>query len=168
MGVHCLNAALGGVTLLVTARELETANTGPQEATMNVCWGQGANNGELGVGLGKPKSATKPQRCETLDRIARGETVAIELLVPDTRDAVAELGALGVRAQIVDYPNVDVLAIRQRLALTQAEFAIRFGLELDAVQSWEQGHQRPDPAARVLLKVIEQNPAAVDAALAAP
>ena len=70
MGVHCLNAALGGVTLLVTARELETANTGPQEATMNVCWGQGANNGELGVGLGKPKSATKPQRCETLDRIA--------------------------------------------------------------------------------------------------
>ena len=105
---------------------------------------------------------------ETLDRIARGETVAIELLVPDTRDAVAELGALGVRAQIVDYPNVDVRAIRRRLALTQAEFAIRFGLELDAAQNWEQGHQSPDPAARVLLKVIEQNPAAVDAALAAP
>jgi len=105
---------------------------------------------------------------ETLDRIARGEIVAIELLVPDGRDAVAELGALGVAARIVEQPDVDLRAIRQRLALTQAEFAIRFGLELDTAQNWEQGRNSPDPAARVLLKVIEQNPEAVDAALAAP
>lgn len=104
---------------------------------------------------------------ETLDRIARGEAVAIELVVPKGRDILAELSKLGVGVQVVERPRVDVRTIRQRLDLTQAEFAIRFGLELDTVQNWEQGRYSPDPAATVLLKVIEQNPGAVDAALAA-
>lgn len=105
---------------------------------------------------------------DTLDRIARGETVAIELVCPGGRDVVTELSELGVGVQVVERPRVDVRTIRQRLDLTQAEFAIRFGLELDTVQNWEQGRYSPDPAATVLLKVIEQNPEAVDAALAGP
>lgn len=69
MGVKVNNAALGGVTLLCTATE-EPALQGEHQATMNVCWGQNANCGELGLGEGKPRSATKPMRCETLDGIA--------------------------------------------------------------------------------------------------
>lgn len=69
MGVKVNNAALGGVTLLCTATE-EAALQGEHQATMNVCWGQNANCGELGLGAGKPRSATKPMRCETLDGIA--------------------------------------------------------------------------------------------------
>lgn len=33
---------------------------------MTVCWGQNAANGELGMGLEEPKSATKPTRNLTL------------------------------------------------------------------------------------------------------
>ena len=104
---------------------------------------------------------------EAVDRLAAGTNVTIDLSIPDGRDAIAELGELGIHAKFVERPHVDVRAIRQRLDLTQSEFAIRFGLELDTVQNWEQGRNKPDPAATVLLKVIEQNPEAVDAALAA-
>lgn len=62
--------------------------------------------------------------------------------------------------------EVDVVAIRKRLGLSQDDFAARFGFKLDALQNWEQGRRRPDLAARAFLRVIEREPAAVRRALA--
>jgi putative transcriptional regulator len=62
--------------------------------------------------------------------------------------------------------EVDVAAIRKRLGLSQADFAVQFGFKLDAVQNWEQGRRRPEGAARAFLRVIEREPAAVQRALA--
>lgn len=104
---------------------------------------------------------------EILDRLAEGQSIPTELMVPEGRDAATELHDLGVHMRTLERPHVDLRALRQRLGLTQPEFAIRFGLELDTVQNWEQGRYSPDPAALVLLKVIERTPEAVDAALAA-
>jgi putative transcriptional regulator len=59
----------------------------------------------------------------------------------------------------------DVKALRHQLGMSQAKFAASFGFGLDAVQSWEQGRRRPEGSARVLLKVIEHNPATVQLAL---
>lgn len=71
------------------------------------------------------------------------------------------------RMRVVRVPEqVDVKAIRQQLNMSQREFAHRFGFSLDALQNWEQGRRFPDSTARVLLKVIEQNPDAVEDALA--
>ena len=61
--------------------------------------------------------------------------------------------------------EVDVVAIRRRLGLSQAEFASRFGFKLDALQNWEQGRRRPEGAARAFLRVIEREPEAVQRAL---
>ena len=61
--------------------------------------------------------------------------------------------------------SVDVLGLRESLGLTQLEFATRFGLDLDAVQNWEQGRTRPDRNARILLRVIATAPSAVEEAL---
>src|SRR5438132_3801501 len=58
-----------------------------------------------------------------------------------------------------------VRALRQRMNLTQEEFAARFGLPLGTVRDWEQGAHRPDRAAQVLLTVIANNPDAVIRAL---
>ena len=55
--------------------------------------------------------------------------------------------------------EVDVVAIRKRLGLSQDDFAARFGFKLDALQNWEQGRRRPDLAARAFLRVIEREPA---------
>lgn len=56
--------------------------------------------------------------------------------------------------------------IRTRLKLTQEQFAERFHVRLGTVRDWEQGKKEPDSAARVLLRVIDRNPEAVDQALA--
>ncbi|PWN48238.1 RCC1/BLIP-II [Violaceomyces palustris] len=75
MGCRIRNVGLGGVTLFCTAEE-DPSLRGSHDATMNVAWGQNAQNGELGLGPDKPKSATKPQRCETLDGISILEIAA--------------------------------------------------------------------------------------------
>jgi putative transcriptional regulator len=76
--------------------------------------------------------------------------------------------ARGVREGVVAHvpEEIDVVAIRKRLGLSQGEFAARFGFKLDAVQNWEQGRRRPDGAARAFLRVIEREPEAVQRALA--
>ncbi|KAK0551883.1 hypothetical protein OC846_002448 [Tilletia horrida] len=69
MGLKMRHATLGGVVLFATADE-DPSVAGPHDPTMNIVWGQNAQNGELGMGEGKPRSATKPQRCSTLDGIS--------------------------------------------------------------------------------------------------
>ena len=77
---------------------------------------------------------------------------------PDTLPAT---GAQLRRARRVP----SVRALRQKLNLTQEEFAARFHLPLGTVRDWEQGAHRPDKAAQVLLTVIAKNPDAVARAL---
>jgi putative transcriptional regulator len=60
-------------------------------------------------------------------------------------------------------PNVR--ALRERLQLTQEQFAARFHLPLGTIRDWEQGAHRPDKAAEVLLTVIAKDPDAVARAL---
>jgi putative transcriptional regulator len=55
--------------------------------------------------------------------------------------------------------------IREQLGLTQREFSNRFQIALGTLRDWEQGARRPDSAAKAYLRVIEQDPAAVLAAL---
>ena len=68
--------------------------------------------------------------------------------------------------RIVDDPAAQhILALRKRMKLSRQRFADRFGLDVRAVQDWEQGRRVPNRAARVLLTVIERNPEAVAGAL---
>jgi putative transcriptional regulator len=61
----------------------------------------------------------------------------------------------------------DVRAIRKRTGLSRPKFAERFGLDVRALQDWEQGRRVPDRAARVLLLTIDRHPEAVADALVA-
>lgn len=60
----------------------------------------------------------------------------------------------------------DPRRIRERLTLTQEQFAEKFEIPLGTLRDWEQGVSYPDSAARTLLRVIEQDPEAVIKALA--
>jgi putative transcriptional regulator len=62
--------------------------------------------------------------------------------------------------------NVDVKKIRTRLGLSQETFAARYGFAISAVRDWEQGRRRPERSARILLKIVENEPEAVTRALA--
>jgi DNA-binding transcriptional regulator YiaG len=101
-----------------------------------------------------------------LDAPARAPLPLRVPAVPDPAAFEATLAALGVVAERRLVPSdVDVAAIRTKLGLTRQAFAIRFGSDERTIEAWEQGRHRPEPATRVLLKVIERDPAAVDAAL---
>ena len=63
--------------------------------------------------------------------------------------------------------DVDVGALRERLGLTQEQFARAFGVTTATLRNWEQGRREPRGPARVLLNVIEKEPEAVLRALLA-
>jgi transcriptional regulator with XRE-family HTH domain len=63
--------------------------------------------------------------------------------------------------------RVNVRAIRARLKLTQEEFAGRFGISIHTLRRWEQGSREPEGPARTYLRVIDQEPEAVQRALSA-
>jgi putative transcriptional regulator len=87
-------------------------------------------------------------------------------LIASMQEAVAIVRGEKDAAQVHLPPgSIDVRAIRDRLGLTRRAFADRFGLAVSAVRDWEQGLRRPDPAARVLLLVIDRSPDAVVDAL---
>jgi putative transcriptional regulator len=62
--------------------------------------------------------------------------------------------------------DVDVQALRQRIGLTQEQFAAKFGISLGTLRHWERGDRKPHGAALVLLRVIDKNDRAVLRALA--
>ena len=61
---------------------------------------------------------------------------------------------------------LDVRQIRVATGLSRTEFARKYALDARAVQDWEQGRRKPDNAARAYLKVIANQPKAVEKALA--
>ena len=71
----------------------------------------------------------------------------------------------GARA-VARPPLPDVRGIRLQLGMTRDVFAKSFGLDLRAIEAWEQHRREPDRAARVLLAVIAHAPDAVRRALA--
>lgn len=64
----------------------------------------------------------------------------------------------GTERRVKVATQVDVRAIRQRLQLTQQEFADSFGFTIAAIRHWEQGSRVPEASARVLLTLIARDP----------
>jgi DNA-binding XRE family transcriptional regulator len=58
--------------------------------------------------------------------------------------------------------TVDVAALRQRLGMTQEQFARVFRIALPVVRNWEQGRNKPDGVATVMLRMIETHPKEVE------
>jgi putative transcriptional regulator len=71
-----------------------------------------------------------------------------------------------VRIHLVHVPGpVNVRKVRQRLGMSQGEFAAQFGINPATLRNWEQGRRQPEGPARVLLNIIEREPGAVQRAL---
>lgn len=106
-------------------------------------------------------AASRPQT--DLARI--DATTEEEIARYEQEDGVAGFDWTGARA-ISRPPLPDVRAIRQSLNMTRETFANTFGLDLRAVEAWEQHRREPDRAARILLAVIAESPDVVKNAVA--
>lgn len=69
----------------------------------------------------------------------------------------------GAKAHVIDVP--DVRAIRERLKMTQPEFARAYRIPLPTLKGWEQGRRQPDATAAAYLSVIASLPKETRAAL---
>ena len=59
-------------------------------------------------------------------------------------------------------PAERIRSIRRKVAKSAKDFERRFGIPAATVNNWEQGRRSPDPAARLLLKVIDASPELVE------
>ena len=86
-----------------------------------------------------------------LDAMTDAEVVAAALSDPDAQPLTPE--------QLAKMRRVSrVKVLRQRLGMTQAEFAEAFHLPITTLRDWEQRRSTPDAPARALLLAIERDP----------
>ncbi|TAJ76057.1 MAG: helix-turn-helix domain-containing protein [Gallionellaceae bacterium] len=80
-------------------------------------------------------------------------------------EAVAHAKGKKIAVKTYKPEAVDVSALRQRMGMTQEQFAARFGFSVATLRHWERGDRSPHGASLVLLNVIDRAPDAVQAAL---
>ncbi|MFV1594463.1 transcriptional regulator [Phaeobacter sp. JH20_36] len=61
-----------------------------------------------------------------------------------------------------EVPMVDVVRLRKTLGMSQERFCSHFGFRLGSVRNWEQGRRLPERPARILLRMIEDDPERVE------
>jgi putative transcriptional regulator len=77
------------------------------------------------------------------------------------KDAISHAKGNRSKARVHRPEPIDVKAIREKTGMSQQRFCATFGISLGTLRHWEQGLRAPRGAARVLLKVVDNNPRAV-------
>lgn len=97
-------------------------------------------------------------------RGARNRSTVGERIIEGLEEAVAWTRGENedARVTLVRAPEVDVREVRRKMGLSQARFAMKFGIPPATLRNWEQGRARPDAPTRVLLAVIAKHPEAVE------
>jgi putative transcriptional regulator len=106
----------------------------------------------------KPSALSDAARAR-LDHLTQGEIDANALADPDNLPLTDEELSRGLFGR-------KVRSAREKLGLSQREFAARFSINLRRLQDWEQGRFAPDSAILAYLKVIESEPEMVRRILA--
>jgi putative transcriptional regulator len=102
----------------------------------------------LNAGEPLPKGVTDWER---LDAITDSDVTAAALADPDAQPSTPE--------QLASMRRLSrVKALRQRLGMSQAEFARAFRLPINTLRDWERHRSAPDAPARALLLAIERDP----------
>lgn len=68
-------------------------------------------------------------------------------------------------SKITEIPAPDAKAIRDKIGLSQTEFAQLIGVKVATLRNWEQNRRKPTGAAAALLTIVEKEPAAALRAL---
>ncbi len=76
-------------------------------------------------------------------------------------DAIKHANGEKSNAVVHEPETIDVRAIRNKTGMSQQRFCATFGISLGTLRHWEQGLRSPRGPARVLLKVVDNDPKAV-------
>lgn len=86
---------------------------------------------------------------------------AFESIKEGLIDAIAHAKGEASEVEVFRPRTVDVKRLRQRVCMTQLQFASRFGFSVATLRHWERGDRKPHGPALVLLNVIEKDHQAV-------
>jgi putative transcriptional regulator len=81
-----------------------------------------------------------------------GEELGQKLL-----ESVRQMKA-GQAARVTHVEVPPLVEVRNRIGLSQAQFAKLLGVSVRTLQEWEQGRRQPSGAAKTLLRVAERHP----------
>jgi DNA-binding transcriptional regulator YiaG len=112
---------------------------------------------------------TLKQAHDAINRLAAlGWAVCAVAKTEDLRVLAHDLAILNVELRRKLPVSEDIAEMRARRGLSQREYADLLGLDIRTLQNWEQGRNRPDPAAVSLMRVFDRAPDMVGEALTEP
>ncbi len=88
-----------------------------------------------------------------------------EKLVSSIKEAGQIMAGEKEPSRIFEIDAPDIRAVREKLNVSQNEFALMIGVSVRTLQNWEQGRRKPEGPAKALLRIASRNPQAVIDAL---
>lgn len=80
-------------------------------------------------------------------------------LLSSVQEMDAILKGEKVASRTTQFAEPEIIAIRQKTGLTQSQFAALIGVSQRTLENWEQGRRRPTGPAKVLLRIVDADPA---------
>jgi putative transcriptional regulator len=84
-----------------------------------------------------------------------------EKLVASVKEAGETKAGRKAPSRVFEIKPPEIKTVREKLNVSQNEFALMIGVSVRTLQNWEQGRRKPEGPAKALLRIASRNPAAV-------
>jgi putative transcriptional regulator len=84
-----------------------------------------------------------------------------EKLVASIKEAVEIKAGHKKPSRIYEIKPPEIKTVREKLNVSQTEFALMIGVSIRTLQNWEQGRRKPEGPAKALLRIAARNPSAI-------
>ncbi len=84
-----------------------------------------------------------------------------EKLVASIKEAGEIKAGHKVPSRVYEIKPPEIKTVREKLNVSQSEFALMIGVSVRTLQNWEQGRRKPEGPAKALLRIASKNPRAV-------
>ena len=84
-----------------------------------------------------------------------------EKLVASIKEAGEIRSGRKAPSRMYEIKPPEIKTVREKLNVSQNEFALMIGVSVRTLQNWEQGRREPEGPAKALLRIASKNPQAV-------
>jgi len=84
-----------------------------------------------------------------------------EKLVASIQEAGEIKAGRKTPSRVYEIKPPEIKTVREKLNVSQNEFALMIGVSVRTLQNWEQGRRKPEGPAKALLRIASRNPTAI-------
>jgi len=84
-----------------------------------------------------------------------------ENLVASIREAGEIKAGRKAPSRVYEIKPPEIKTVREKLNVSQNQFALMIGVSVRTLQNWEQGRRKPEGPAKALLRIASRNPTAL-------